>query len=169
MIFCLINTCDILIVNVTSMTYYHQQTKFTCGPASIRNCLLSLGHVYSEKKIRSLTKTDRENGTSEKRIFRALKTLGFRYKSFLNKTDSAFKQKLLYNIKKGNKIILLTDHEDHWISVVNYKNRKLEIIDPEQKRNKIELTPKELSLWCLNFNKRSKEVYYYGIIIYNAK
>ncbi|HMS64333.1 MAG TPA: hypothetical protein PKD83_03665, partial [Ignavibacteria bacterium] len=63
---------------------------------------------------------------------------------------------------------ILTDHEDHWISVVDYSNRKLEVIDPEQKRVKIHLTPKELSKWCLNFNKRSKETYYYGIIVYNC-
>lgn len=150
------------------MTYYHQQTRFTCGPASIRNCLLAFGYIFSEKRIRLLTKTDRENGTNEKKIFRALKALGFKYKSFLNKTDKAFRQKILYNIKKGNKIILLTDHEDHWISVVDYKNRKLDVIDPEQKKNKIELTPKELSKWCLNFNKRLKETYYFGIIIYNS-
>lgn len=147
------------------MTYFHQQTKFTCGPASIRNCLLALGYLYSEKKIRNLSGTDKENGTNEKKIFKALKALGFSYKFFLNKSDKAFKQKLLYNIKKGNKLILLTDHEDHWISVVGYNNRKLIVIDPEQKRNRIELTPKELSLWCLNFNKRSKETYYYGIVI----
>ena len=66
-------------------------------------------------------------------------------------------------------MIILTDHEDHWISVVDYSNRKLEVIDPQQKRNKIELTPKELAKWCLNFNKRSKETYYYGIIIFKPE
>lgn len=150
------------------MTYYHQQTKFTCGPASIRNCLLALGFIYSEKKIRMLSGTDRENGTNEKKIFKALKSLGFKYKAFSNKSSNAFKQKVLYNIKKGNKLIILTDHEDHWISIVDYSNKKLEVIDSEQKRNKLFLSSKELSNWCLNFNKRSKETYYYGIIIYNS-
>jgi ABC-type bacteriocin/lantibiotic exporter with double-glycine peptidase domain len=148
------------------MTYYHQQTKFTCGPASIRNCLLALGYIYSEKRIRYFTGTDRESGTNEKKIFRALKSLGFEYKEFFNKSEQAFRQRVIYNIKKGNKLIILTDHEDHWISVVDYSGRKLEVIDPERKRIRIELTPKELGKWCLNFNKYSKITYYYGIIIY---
>jgi len=151
------------------MTYYHQQTKFTCGPASIRNCLLALGYIYSERKIREFAGTDRLNGTSERKIFRALRILGFEYKEFFNKSELAFRQRILSNAKQGNKMIILTDHEDHWISIVNYAGKKLEVIDPQQKRNKIYLTPKEISKWCLNFNKRNKETYYYGIIIYKPE
>jgi ABC-type bacteriocin/lantibiotic exporter with double-glycine peptidase domain len=148
------------------MTYYNQQTRFTCGPASIRNCLLAFGYIYSERRIRNFAGTDKINGTSERKIFRALRILGFNHKEFFNKSEQAFRQRVLYNVKKGNKIIILTDHEDHWISVVDYSNKKLEVIDPQQKRNKIQLTPKELGKWCLNFNKRTRETYYYGIIIF---
>ncbi|MBK7255086.1 MAG: hypothetical protein IPI04_14555 [Ignavibacteria bacterium] len=151
------------------MTYYHQQTKFTCGPASIRNCLLAFGYIYSEKKIRDYTNTSRDSGTNERKIFRALKKLGFSYKEFFNKSEQAFRQRIIYNLKKGNKIIILTDHEDHWISVVDYSNKKLEVIDTERKRIRIELTPKELGKWCLNFNKHSKTTYYYGIIIHKPE
>lgn len=151
------------------MTYYHQQTKFTCGPASIRNCLLALGYIYSERRIRFFAGTDKINGTSERKIFRALRLLGFRHKEFFNKSEQAFRQRVLYNAKKGNKMIILTDHEDHWISIVDYCNKKLEVIDPQQKRNKIQMTPKELGKWCLNFDKRIKDTYYYGIIIYKPK
>ncbi len=151
------------------MTYYHQQTKFTCGPASIRNCLLAFGYIYSEKKIRDFTNTSRDSGTNERKIFRALKKLGFSYKEFFNKSERAFRQRIIYNLKKGNKIIILTDHEDHWISVVDYSNKKLEVIDPERRRIRLELTPKELGKWCLNFNKQSKTTYYYGIIIHKPE
>jgi len=151
------------------MTYYRQQTAFTCGPASIRNCLLAMGYIYSERKIRELASCDRENGTSEKKIKRALKTLEFECKEFHNRSEAAFKQRVIYNLKKGNKIILLTDHEDHWISAVEYDHRHITIIDPEQKRIKKVLTPKELCKWCLNFNKRTRETYYYGIIIYQPE
>ncbi len=148
------------------MTYFRQETKFTCGPASIRNCLLSLGHSYSERRIRSFAESNRENGTSEKKIFRALRGLGYRYKEFYNRSEAAFKQRVTYNLRKGNKLIILTDHEDHWISLVDYSNKRVEVIDPEQKRLKMLLTPKELSKWCLNFNKRNKDTYYFGIIIF---
>jgi hypothetical protein len=67
--------------------------------------------------------------------------------------------------EKGNKLIILTDHEDHWISAIDYQNKHLKVIDPRERRVKKELTPKELAKWCLNFNKKSKETYYYGIII----
>ncbi len=109
------------------------------------------------------------NGTSEKKIFRALRALGFDFKAFHNKTEAAFKQRVVYNLKKGHKLILLTDHEDHWISVVEYQNKYLTVIDPEQKRVRKYLTPKELSKWCLNFNKRKMNTYYYGIIIFKPE
>ena len=124
-----------------------------------------MGYIYSERYIRELSGCDSQNGTSEKKIKRALKALEFDVKEFYNKSESAFKQRVIYNLKKGNKIIILTDHEDHWISVVGYQNKHLTLIDPEQKRIKKTLTPKELAKWCLNFNKRTKETYYYGIII----
>ena len=151
------------------MTYYHQQTKFTCGPASIRNCLLAFGYLYSERKIRNCAGTDRHHGTSERNIFRALRILGFEYKEFFNKSEMAFRQRILSNIKQGNKMIILTDHEDHWISIVDYCGKKLEVIDPQEKRNKMYLTPKEISKWCLNFDKRNKNTYYYGIIIFKPE
>lgn len=149
------------------MTFFRQETKFTCGPASIRNSLLALGYIYSEKYIRELAGSDRLLGTSEKKIFKALRLLGFKYKEFYNRSETAFKQRVLYNIRKGNKIILLTDHEDHWISIVECENKYLTVVDPEQKKVKIRLTPRELAKWCLNFNKRTRETYYYGIIIQN--
>lgn len=148
------------------MTFFRQETKFSCGPASIRNSLIALGFLYSERKIRELTHSDRLNGTSEKKICRALKQLGFGFKTFQNKTEAAFKQRVVYNLKKGNKLILLTDHEDHWISIVGYENRYLTVIDPEQKRVRKQLTPKSLGKWCLNYNKRTGETYYYGIVIF---
>ncbi|MCI0448301.1 MAG: cysteine peptidase family C39 domain-containing protein [Chlorobi bacterium] len=147
------------------MTYHRQETKFTCGPASVRNSLLAMGYAFSERRIRELAGSDREKGTSEKKIKKALKHLGFRYKEFYNKTESAFKQRVKYNLKKGNKLVILTDHEDHWVSAIDYENKYVTVIDPEQKRVKIHLTPKALSKWCLNFNKRTKNTYYYGIII----
>ncbi len=147
------------------MTFHKQETTFTCGPASIRNALLSMGFNHSERKIRNLSRTDRKNGTNEKRLMRAVKGLGFNYKELYNKSESAFKQRVVYNLQHNNKLVILTDHEDHWISVINYSNKYLEVIDPVEKRVKKYLTPKDLSKWCLNFNKRTKETYYYGIII----
>lgn len=151
------------------MTFFRQETKFSCGPASIRNSLIALGFLYPERKIRELAHTDRLNGTSEKKICRALKLLGFKYKTFLNRTEAAFKQRVVYHLKKGNKLILLTDHEDHWISVVGYENKYLTVIDPEQKRVRKQLTPKSLSKWCFNYNKSTGETYYYGIVIFKPQ
>jgi ABC-type bacteriocin/lantibiotic exporter with double-glycine peptidase domain len=151
------------------MTYFRQETKFTCGPASVRNSLLSLGHKFSERKIRIIAGSDLKNGTSEKKIFKTLRQLGFKFKPFYNRSESAFKQRIIYNLKKGNKLIVLTDHEDHWISVTGYENKYLTVIDPARKRVKLRFTPKELAKWCLNFNKRRKNTYYFGIIIFKPE
>ena len=150
------------------MTYHRQETKFTCGPASIRNALLALGYIISERRIREIAGPDLKCGTSEKKIKKTLRHLGFKFKEFNNKTEAAFKQRVIYNLKRGNKLIILTNHEDHWISAVDYENKYITAIDTEQKRVKTQLTPKALSKWCLNFNKRNKETYYYGIIVYKA-
>jgi ABC-type bacteriocin/lantibiotic exporter with double-glycine peptidase domain len=124
-----------------------------------------MGYIFSERRIRELAGIKRAQGTSEKKIKKALRQLGFRFKEFYNKSQTAFKQRVTYNLKKGNKLIILTDHEDHWVSAIDYENKYITVIDPEQKRVKIHLTPKALSKWCLNFNKRTKQTYYYGIII----
>jgi ABC-type bacteriocin/lantibiotic exporter with double-glycine peptidase domain len=149
------------------MIYHRQETEFSCGPASIRNCLLSMNYKVSERKIRKLAGSDKNNGTNEKKLIRALRALDFKYKEFHNRSESAFKQRVIYNLKKNNRLIILTDHEDHWISVIDYQYKHLHVIDPNEKRIRKELTPKELSKWCLNFNKKTKETYYYGIIIIN--
>jgi ABC-type bacteriocin/lantibiotic exporter with double-glycine peptidase domain len=151
------------------MTYHRQETKFSCGPASIRNALLAFGFIFSERRLRIIAGSDRTNGTSEKKIKKTLRQLGFSFKEFQNKTETAFKSRVLYNLKRGNKLIVLTDHEDHWISVVEYENKYITVVDPEQRRVKIYITPKALSKWCLNFNKRSKETYYYGIIVHKPE
>jgi len=147
------------------MTFHRQETAFSCGPASIRNCLLAMGYNHSERKIRKLAGSDKVNGTNEKKLLRALRALGFKYKELYNKSESAFKQRVIYNLKRKNKLVILTDHEDHWISVIDYRSKHLKVIDPRETRVKKELTPKELAKWCLNFNKKTKETYYYGIII----
>ncbi|MGA2668839.1 MAG: cysteine peptidase family C39 domain-containing protein [Ignavibacteria bacterium] len=147
------------------MTYHRQETEFSCGPASIRNALLSMGYKVSERKIRKLAGSDKNNGTSEKKLLKALRVLDFKYKEFYNKSESAFKQRVIYNLKKNNRLVILTDNEDHWISVVGYEYKHLSVIDPEVRRVKKQLTPKELSMWCRNFNKTKKDTYYYGIII----
>jgi len=126
-----------------------------------------MGYRYSEKRIRELCGSDKMNGTSDRQIKKALRALQFRCKSIYNKSENAFKQRIIYNLKKHNKLIILTDNEGHWISVVDYWNKQLKVIDPEARRVTKEMTPKELVNWCRNFNKRTKQTYYYGIIIYN--
>src|ERR1051325_7282867 len=103
-----------------------------------------MGYNYSERRIRNLCGTDKLYGTDEKKLFKALKQLGFKYKIIYNRSESAFKQRILYNLKKNNKLILLTDNELHWISVIEYKNKKITIIDPQEARLKQELTLTEL-------------------------
>jgi ABC-type bacteriocin/lantibiotic exporter with double-glycine peptidase domain len=149
------------------MTYHRQETEYSCGPASVRNCLVSMGHKHSERKIRRLCGSNKINGTNERQIRRAVKALDFRSKVLYVKSEDAFKQRITYNLRKGNKLIILTDNEGHWISVVDYRNKQLKVIDPQEKRVKKEFTPKELARWCRNFSKKNKQTYYYGIVIYN--
>jgi len=149
------------------MTFSKQETTYSCGCASIRNCLKSMGEIHSERKIRELTGATKINGTSYKQIKSALTIFGHNSKKFTSFNDLTFKKRITRELKKGNKIILLTDHEEHWISLIDYENRKVTVIDSQRnKRLKHFLSLKDLAVWALNFNKQNGEKYFFGIVIY---
>ena len=150
--------------------YDNQKTQFTCGVASLRNCLASLGRVTTEHYLRQFTKTSRKKGTSPKGILRALKKLGYEGKEIKNHTYEPFVRRLKRQVKQGNPIILLTDHEDHYVAIINYSERKFYILDPQrdQPLNKF-LTAKEMGAWCNNFSKKKRKTYYYAIIVKKGK
>lgn len=149
------------------MTFSKQERTYSCGCASLRNCLKSMGEIHSERKIRDLSGASKNNGVSDKQLITAISALGHNSKKFMNLNERAFKNRITRELKNGNKVILLTDHEEHWVSLIDYEFRKVSVIDSQKgRRLKHILSLKDLSVWALNFNKRTRVKYYFGLVIY---
>ena len=140
-----------------------QSTRFTCGVSALKNCFTIFGKRISENKIRETAGTTHE-GTTGDGIIATIKKVGYEYREIRNTHPIPFLVSIKQALKKGYVLILLTDHEQHWVSVIAYENRHFSIIDPEkgQKLQK-SLTGKELTAWANNFSKNKKIQYFYAI------
>lgn len=146
--------------------YKHQTTGFTCGVTALQNCLAQLDHIVSEAQIRDYAHTTK-NGTSQTGLINAIKKLGYKYRIIRNVNYTPFAEKLKRHLKAEHSIILLTDHEEHWVSIINYTDKKFYVIDPQRGEplNKF-FTTKELQPWCNNFDKKNKTCYYLAISLW---
>jgi ABC-type bacteriocin/lantibiotic exporter with double-glycine peptidase domain len=147
------------------MVFKQQETHFTCGPAAIRNCLIQLGiEPPSELNMRVFCNTDKE-GTNMSGLKSGAKHSGLLFKEIYSRSSDVFGRKLLKALKAGHPCIILVDSTTHWIAAVQYKKRKIKIVDGEYaaNRRKIEqdLTLKELKLMAHNFNKFNKKDYFH--------
>lgn len=150
------------------MTYKIQEKKFSCGPAALRNCLLKLGRNVSESYIRQLSHTTAD-GTDEESLFLAIKALGYEYKEYATKSAQVFSKYLLKALKSGNPCIVASDSYFHWIAAVEYKKRKVKVIDSVFKENdrshKQNLSMGVLKKMCLCFDRSTLKSAYYIIEI----
>lgn len=111
-------------------SYKPQEKSYTCGPAAIRNCLIHFGVELTEETIRKVCDT-RKDGTDETSIIEACEYYGFETKEIESKSTDVFRRKISKGLKAGKVYIASTDSHCHWISVLEYKNRKLKIIDSD--------------------------------------
>ncbi|HLC69490.1 MAG TPA: peptidase C39 family protein [Patescibacteria group bacterium] len=70
-----------------ALPYYKQETNYTCGPASFRMVMASLGFIYDETELKKLLKTSKIWGTL--------------HKSFV---EAAEKHKLNYVVKRNTEV-----------------------------------------------------------------
>ena len=146
--------------------FLKQSTSFSCGATALKNCLTALGIVSSEETIREQAGTTKAKGTSPEGLKKAIKYYDCEYDEIKTENPSAFLVRLARGLKKGKVFIVLTDHEEHWISLIEYKARKFVTIDPEEKQYlEKHLTGKQLVDWCKNFNKKKYYTYFYAIKI----
>lgn len=147
------------------MKFHSQETNFTCGPSAIRNVLKVLGHKpISEKRIRNLANTTKE-GTDERGILKAFKYLEYECSTLQTKNKDYFKRVLLKTLKNNGVCIVIIDAINHWIPVIEYSYRKIVFIDSDFRKIKQRLNVKYFLSMCRNYDKYSKQEYYYLIKI----
>ena len=103
--------------------FYKQETKYTCGPASMRMALEFCGIKKSEKQIAKLLKTNKIRGTWHKSFTSVAEKFKLNYIAFRNASISDLKQ-----FQKNGFVIILCyfckeEEFDHY-SVLKKINRK---------------------------------------------
>lgn len=147
------------------MKWKPQKTSFTCGPASFLNCLLSFNIESTEEKLREIMKTTKY-GTSERGFRKAAKFYGLKFRNHYTRSPLVFKRKILKALKAKSQCILITESGQHWVSVVEYSNRKIKVIDSGEKKMESFLTSNQLIKLAFIYEKLSKKSYYYFFEIY---
>lgn len=142
------------------MKFLKQETGYSCGASALRNCILSLENIAkSEPYYRRLCKTN-ELGTNEKDIYKAALYLGYLVKSIQTKSEKTFRNKLKTNLINGGKSIVLIDGTQHWVAVVDYKDKYLTVIDSDFSKLKVFKTMSEFAKSAYNFDKHQNKYYY---------
>ncbi len=143
------------------MKYKVPETNFTCLVSGFRNCLIKLGFKTSERHLRKLIKVDRINGAGlayPKNIIKGIEYYNLEFKINYSTSPRVFKNKLLKALRNGKVCLILIEDCNHWISALEYKNKRIQIVDGDFKKyahKKIaqEVTPKEITLMAGNFDR----------------
>ena len=151
------------------MKYHKQINDYTCGSTALVNVMKDFGIELTEKYIRRLLGTNKE-GTDGFSILMVAEDYNFETKEVKSKSIDVFKRKLIKDLKLGYKIILITDNNQHWISVLGYYNRKTKIVDSryadELKKPIVQyVTAKQLADRSHNYDLETnvKEFYYIAL------
>lgn len=109
---------------------HFQKTCYSCGAASIVNALKCFGRNVSERKCRSLAGTSAEDGTEESGILSAIDALGYRSAVFSSEKKKESLQFLRQCLDDGKPVIIVSDRDTHWMTVVGRLGKRFLVTDP---------------------------------------
>lgn len=115
--------------------YKPQEREYSCGPAALRNCLIHFGKDITEKTVRMACET-KKDGTDEDELIAGCEHFGFETKEIVSVSPNVFKRRLLKGLKNGKVFIVSSADHNHWIPVLEYKNRKLKVVDSDYQKEK---------------------------------
>lgn len=153
--------------------YKTQESDYTCGPVSIRNCLLHSGVKVSEYSIRKVCGTKKYEVANERQLKKACKHFGFNVREIEVKSTEYFRRILKIGFKQGKVYIVSTEAYNHWIPVLSYQCGKLKIVDTDYKKyvkKSIvqEITFKQLIETVYSYNKFDRQKSCYALeLTYN--
>lgn len=139
-----------------SLKFYRQQTDYTCGAASMRMILESVGIIKSEKEIARIMETNEESGTWNKDFPKLAEEYKLNYSV---KRNASLKNLKEYH-KKGYKIIvcyyLPNEDVSHYAVLNKIDSKKVYLYDPEMGPNHKYSLKEFNKLWSIT-SKHDKE------------
>lgn len=104
-----------------------QQTRFSCGPASLINGFRALGLlVPKEPTIIRLCATTKKNGTTELDLAAGVVLLGYDVGGTESRND------VDYYLAQGRPVMLVAYNDTHWVTVVGQLGRdRWVVVDPD--------------------------------------
>lgn len=113
---------------VNGAQVYPQTNNWSCGPMSLRHCLIWFGIDVDHRKIADVACATRA-GAGDINLQTAAHRLGLEWHQNTLLTARAAKSVIDNNLKKGRALILCVDGWDHWISVFHHSHRGYLIFD----------------------------------------
>jgi len=148
--------------------YKSQETEYSCGSSAVRNILIHFKIAdVTEATVRKACGTTKNNGTTEAGLLEGLEYYGLQTREWESISSQVFKSKVTKALKSGRAIILNSDALHHWIVALEYKNKKVRIIDSlfKDSHKSIDqwVTLKQLSEMCDCYDRERQKKYFYGI------
>lgn len=110
--------------------YYKQETQWTCGAASMRMVLASMGKVCSERYIAKLLKTSKRTGTKHKHMVQ----LAEQYKLTYVVSRNASLEDVAFFLKRKYRVIVCYQHPKdnagHYAIVRGLTQKRIRLLDP---------------------------------------
>lgn len=116
--------------------YFAQKTDYTCGPASMRMALASLGIKQTEQALVKQLKTNAEYGTLFKNMIAFVKKLKFRYKTGQHLRYPELRELLNDRWQVIVCYYLLREKSDHYAVVRKISHKRIYLSDPGFGRNR---------------------------------
>lgn len=114
--------------------YKKQEKTYSCGPAAIRNCLIHFNIFVTERAIRKQCNVTDTSGTNEDQLIQGCEYYGFNVTEIETRSIDVFKRKISKGLKQGKVYIASTEHHNHWVCILDYKNRKVKIVDSDYRK-----------------------------------
>ena len=115
-----------------------QRDPGTCGQRSLIHALLLHNHPISEQQAFKACGVSRrlvnQEGTDERELIRAIKSLGYRYSILNTRHRRIARQFLNSHLGSGHPIIISVQEEDHWAVLAQRSKSKYVWIDSADDR-----------------------------------
>lgn len=133
-----------------------QQKTYSCGAAAIHNSLRCYGVNVSEKRIRSVAGTNKEQGTSPAGIMSALDHLGFSSEVWEDDKKVKSWEWLTEQLRQGHPVILCFQNWQHYVTAIGMVGERVLIFDSARTKKSL----KENGVWMLNRNGLLRKWYH---------
>lgn len=110
--------------------YFHQRTGYTCGPAAMKMVFDFFGIKVGEKKLKRLLRSNKNKGTTHKRLIAIALKNGFYCYVHNNSLIHDIKSFIDRDLPVIVHYVEPEDNEEHYSVVIGYKRNKLVMNDP---------------------------------------